>query len=166
LTLEEQILALHHRLEAESCAAKLQVAELEQAHKDQAAAKERALDTLRNANFRIDILERMNAELCAQIAEAHSERRRADAVFVDGQSKQQDGAAPSTESPLEVQSYPIPCVVELEDESNTCIIQERSSVRRTGRTTWAAVLACALAILWSTAAAGGALNSNDARLTL
>jgi hypothetical protein len=92
-----------------------------------------------------DALQRANMELCARMSAADSERRAA-----------LKASKIATERANKLRSH------QVEMEAFDAERKERASLARNGRT-WGAIIACALALLWS--AAAGRVSGGDAIIT-
>jgi chromosome segregation ATPase len=97
-------------------------------------ALEKQVAELKKMASQYDALQRANMELCAQISEADSERRAA-----------LKASKLATERANKLRSH------QVESEAFEIERRERMSLARNGRT-WGAIIACALALLWSAAA--------------
>ncbi|KAG7669656.1 hypothetical protein KSW81_007805 [Nannochloris sp. 'desiccata'] len=109
------------------------------------AALEKQVAELKMIASQYDALQRANMELCAQMSEADSERRAA-----------LKASKLATERADKLRSH------QVEMNAFDTEHRERVSLARNGRT-WGAIIACALALLWS--AAAGRVTVGDAITT-
>lgn len=119
------------RLELTSATAQIAALESENEALKAAVAKVEALEQdkeqLRAAMMRMEVLERANVELCAQVAQAQAERRAAAARETTLRSHRLAG-----------------------DAAEEAVLRQKVTLG--GGRAWVALVACALALVWSSAA--------------